>query len=571
MPSGKPVRLIEYLDVSGLSYARRVCTAAFQGIINRNSTLLFLDYGIYDDPDARRTNEVFLDDEIWFGKYRRLLGNQDQHNLEYYRQAHGFQFQVIPSLEELIRRHRDRLQGCVLWDMEMPDTANIAVMLAAQEDLLPVEAGMEAWAKQFGLVVRHNLCGKWQDRVALHDWAFAQLFPLSKPGVIACIEPGWQRPEFIDYLVQQKIFTYSLSSRAKGVGGTLLLLLAFGPAWLRELIFALRLDGPLRRLGLALMGQRSAEVRLATRIQRAVQAAPYPTIMGWHTKRDDELAFMLHLSANGLRLVPAHLAGNMSFHSQVKPLGMPLSPPVQEPELDPHGTYITFTLSDGDQLMMMNSGELGNWYSSQRGSVPFNWETQPLLVELAPALLEKYFRTATPEDCLVAGPSGAGYIIPPLAPDLPSYLEESRRVCSKAGIGVVTFYVADPPRRVLSQLGRHSQGLTGYLAGYAVQDRAPQAQTGEVMFISNQWPTVAHLWDRAEDLLEGVRRLIDAPGPRPRFIGVHLFAYRTTLEDVGQFVASLDKKHVHVLRADTFLRLALQSQKNQKSGGKNRE
>ncbi len=566
MPTGESILRIENLDVSAIPYAQCLCAAALQGLLNRNGPALFLDYGIYDDPNARRTNEVFLDDELWFGKYRDLLGNQDQRNLEYYQQAHGFQFQSVASLEELILIHREQLNGCVLWDLDMPDTANIALMLAAQEDLLPVEGGMEAWVKDLGLVVRHDLRGKWQERVALYEWAFTTLFPASKPGVVACVEPGWQRPEFIDYLVQQKIFTYSLSSRSTGRGEMLLLMLAFGPAWLRELIFALRLDSALRRLGLALMSRRSTEVRLATRIQQSVKAAPYPTIFGWHTRRDDELAFMLLLSANGLRLLPAHLAGNFSFHRQVKALGTPKPAPVREPELDPNGTYLTFTLSDGDQLMMMSTGELGNWYSPQRGSLPFNWETQPLLVELAPALFEKYARTATPNDCLIAGPSGAGYIIPPLAPDLPAYLDESRRVCQKAGIEAATFYVADPPVRVLRQLGRHSQGLVGYLGGYAVLGRAPQAQIGEAMFVANQWPTVAHLWDRAEDLLEDVRHLINAPGPKPRFIGVHLFAYRTTLTDVVQFVASLDNQHVHVVRADDFLRAAKWFQKNQHSG-----
>jgi len=86
--------------------------------------------------------------------------------------------------------------------------------------------------------------------------------------------------------------------------------------------------------------------------------------------------------------------------------------------LDPQGNYLTFTLSDGDQWMMMHSGELGNWYSSQRGRIAFNWVTQPLLAELASALMEKYNTTATENDCLIAGPSGAGYIVPPLAPHL---------------------------------------------------------------------------------------------------------------------------------------------------------
>jgi hypothetical protein len=556
MPPARPSCDVTVLDVSGLPYARRLCAAALQGLVNRNGPVLFLDYGVYDDPAARRTNEVFLDDALWFGKYRELLGNQDQRNLDYYCQEHGFRPQTCTGLEALIEQYRQQIHGCVVWDESMPDTANIALMLSAQEDLLPVEAGMVQWAEQLGLAIRHDLRGKWQDRIALYEWAFANLYPSCKPGLVACVEPGWQRPEFVDYLVQNKIFTYSLGSKSGGVGDTLLLLLAFGPAWLRELIFTLRLDNPLRRLGLWLMGRRSAEVHLATRIQRAVKAIPYPTIFGWHTKRDDELAFMLHLSANGLRLVPSHLAGNFSFHSQVQPLGLPkpLTPP--EPELDPEGIYLTFTLSDGDQLMMMSTGEMGSWYSPERGQIAFNWETQPLLVELAPALFEKYARTAAANDCLIAGPSGAGYIIPPLAPELPTYLAESRRVCQKAGVRVATFYVGDPPARVFRQLSRHAQGLAGFLGGYAVIGRVPQVRAGEAMFVANQWPTIAHLWDSAEDLLEGVRRLIDSPDPTPRFIGVHLFAYRTTYADVVKFAVSIRNEHVHIVRADTFLELA---------------
>jgi hypothetical protein len=560
-------RHIQCLDVSHMPYPERLCAAALQGLVNRDGPLIYLDYGIYDDPSARRTNEVFLDDEIWYGKYRRLLGDQDEHNLEYYREAHGFQVETAGSLGDVIRQHRDALRGCVIWDAALPDTANIALMLAARQSLLVLEAGMRAWAAELDLPIQHDLCGKWRDRLSLYEWAYRNLFGDSKEGVIACVEPGWGRSEFVDYLIQQKIFTYSLGSRSGGIGDKLLLLLAFGPPWLRELLFATRLDGWLRPLALVLMGRRSPEVRLGTRLQRDVKARPYPTIFGWHTQRDDELAFMLQLSANGLRLVPSHLAGNMSFHSQVKPLGsFKAEEPEEEPALDPQGIYVTFTLSDGDQLMMMCTGEMGNWYSPKRGSLPFNWETQPLLSELAPALLDKYIRSATSNDCLVAGPSGAGYIIPPLAPNLPAYLQESRRICLQAGIQCASFYVADPPRRVLRELGRYSDGMTGYVAGYAVMERSPQSRVGDAMFVANQWPTLPHLWDSAEDLLGGVRKLVDAPGPGPRFIGVHLFAYRTTLEDVIKFAQSLDQEHVHIVRADTFLRLAYKHHQHSNSG-----
>lgn len=547
---------VEVLDVSAFTYADRVCAAALQGLINREKPVLFLDYGAYDDPTARRTNEVFMDDEIWFGKYRAMLGNQDQHNLEYYASEYGIKVRQVQNLEELIHQYQNLLNGCVVWDAAQPDTVNIALMLAAQESLLPVESTRLEWVQDFGLEVKHDLRGCWKDRVELYYWAFTNLFSKCKPGEVACIEPGWQRPEFIDYVVQNKLFVFNLSSQQKGLGSTLLLLLAFGPAWLRELIFALRLEGHLRRLAVRWLGSHSDEVRLNNQIQQAVKSSTYPTIYGWHTRRDDELSFMLLLSANGLRLVPSHLAGNFSFHAGVNPLGSPVPQPAAIPELDPQGIYLTFTLSDGDQLMMMSTGELGNWYSLYRGRVPFNWEVQPLLVELAPALLEKYQRSVSPADCLIAGPSGAGYIIPPLAPDLPAYLRETDRICRKAGIKVVTTYVPDPPLRILRQLDRFSGELTGYLAGYASVKRLIQKNIGGVPLITNQVPEVSHIWDTADQVTAAVKKLLDAPVSTPRFIGVHLFAYRTSIDDIAQFAASIQNEHIHILRADVFLSLA---------------
>jgi len=548
--------IIDVLDVSACTYAERLCAAALQGLVNRASPRLYLDYGIYDDPAARRTNEVFMPDEMWFGRYREMLGAQDRRNLAYYTQEHGALGVEVSGLAELVRKYAGELDGCVVWDAAVPDTANLALMLAAQQNLLVVDEPLLPLAEVCGLALREDLRGKFGERVALYRWALEHLMPGCAPGLLACIEPDWLRPEFVDYLVQNKVFTYNLSSQHKSLGSDLLLLLAFGPVWLREVLFALRLDRPLRWVALRWLARKSPEVGLNIQIQRSVQSATYPTLFGWHTRRDDELSMMLLLSATGLRLAPAHLASNFSFHAGVKPLDgvdEPHSKPVQA-ALDDQGVYVTFTLSDGDQLMMMSTAELGNWHSPERGRVCFNWEVQPLLAELAPALLEKYRRSAAVTDCLIAGPSGAGYIVPPLAPDLPRYLRDTVRLCRAAGVSVATTYVADPPRRVPRQLARHGSGLD-YLAGYAVVSRAPQMVIGDCAVIANEIPAVSHIWDSAEDTLAAVRALIEAPGPRPRFIGVHLFAYRTTLDDVARFADSIQDARVHIVRADTFLDL----------------
>ena len=560
-----PQQKISVIDAGSLTYPYRLCAAALQGLLNRRGPRVMLDYGIYDDPAARRTNEVFLDDDLWFGKYRDLLGYQDRHNMDYYAAEHGLEF-TATSLDQLIQDNLDQLKGYVVWNDGLADTINIALMLAAKDNLLTVNRSMEGWAQGLGLKRVEDLSGRWTDRVALYQWAFENLFDQCTPGKIACVEPGWQRPEFTDYIVQNKLFVFSLNSSAKGLGSTLLLLLAFGPAWLREILFALRLDGLLRRFALWWMGRQDKEVALSNRIHRAVEASPYPTIFGWHTKRDDELSFMLQLSANGLRLVPSHIAGNFSFHSRVDPLGTPPPNELEIPALDPQGVYLTFTLSDGDQLMMMNGAELGNWRHPARGSVPFNWECQPLLAELAPALLQRYQRTATPNDCLVAGPSGAGYVVPPLLPNLPAYLKETTRVCREAGINVVTSYVADPPKRVLNQLAHHHGDLLGYLCGYAVISRAPQSLVNDIPIIANQSPLVSEISLHAEDLLPTIEKRLSESATTPRFIGVHLFAYRTTIADIVDFVDKLVNPHLHVVRGDVFLTLAKEAMRRQKNG-----
>ncbi|OQB98468.1 MAG: hypothetical protein BWX81_00432 [Spirochaetes bacterium ADurb.Bin110] len=587
-----------------------------QGLVNRKGSTLYLDYGFYDDPSARRTNEEFINDENWFGKYRAFLGNQDEHNIEFYRKGHGFDIEELSSLSEALNKFRNDYDGLVIWDENLLDTVNAAVMLAGLKNLIPATMNLIEELALQDLPVLQDLRNKWTDRLQIYTWAVDNLFEQCKPGVIACIEPEWQRPEFLDYLVEERIFTYSLSSRHEGLGNKLLMLLAFGPPALREPIFALRLDAPIRKFALHWMARRSQEVKISNTIQRKVRSETYPTIFGWHTKRDDELSFMSQLSANGLRLVPAHLAGNFSFHSRVEPLNEKTikaqslkeepskaesfesgslreesfradsleaesfeegSPGAESfglgslranktttrpsPSLDKKAIYLTFTLSDGDQLMMMHTGELGNWYSSARGRIAFNWEIQPLLSEIAPALLERYLWQASEEDCIIAGPSGAGYVIPPLVPDLPSYIDETVRICKDIGIRVVTSYIADPSRRVLRQLQRHSGDLLGYLAGYAVVARTLRVCHRDFIFFSNQIPKVDEITLPAERLLEKVRTMIAATSDRPAFIAVHLFAYRTTISDVAEFAERIADPNVHIVRADEFLTLLAMNEK----------
>jgi hypothetical protein len=220
--------------------------------------------------------------------------------------------------------------------------------------------------------------------------------------------------------------------------------------------------------------------------------------------------------------------------------------------------YLTFTLSDGDQLVLMDTAELGNWRRPERGQVPFNWETQPLLVELAPALLGLYYQTRSPSDYLIAGPSGAGYIIPPLNTDLKRYLEQTGLVCRKADVRLFTPYIGDPPLRLLDQYGRMPGDFLGFLGGYAHFGRTPLHLTHGRAFLSYTSPWFKNVWDESDQVLDAVRRQVESPAPLPRFVSAHLFAYKTTISDVYHFVQTLDPGRVKVVRADEFVLAARQ-------------
>jgi hypothetical protein len=378
---------------------------------------------------------------------------------------------------------------------------------------------------------------------------------------VACYEPAWKRPEFADYIVENRLFAIGLSSFEKGgrrdAGHNILLFLAAGPWSLRRLVFGLALDKPLRRIALRLLSSGSEETSLMVRVLRGVEALPYPTVFGWHVDRDDELSFMLLVSACGARLVPAFMASNFSFHSS-----LPARGPFIQPHIDPAAVrleedkvYLSFTLSDGDQLALMNTAELGGFRRPERGRVPFNWEVQPLLAELAPALLGFYFAKLTPNDLLIAGPSGAGYVIPPLVPDLAAYFKESAAVCAKAGIKVVTSYNGDPPRRVLRDHG-YAEGIRGFMAGYFHLGRRPAYLVGDKAFVANAWPAADAIGASRDETLDGIRALVEAEGPLPRFVGCHLFAYRTNVADVAAFAKTLDPARVKIVRGDEFLAAA---------------
>lgn len=139
-------------------------------------------------------------------------------------------------------------------------------------------------------------------------------------------------------------------------------------------------------------------------------------MLGWGT---DEVSDVFHLSQKGITTVASDHAWNVSFLSQVKRYDYK-QVENNEPTFNPYKHYVSFIMTDGDNVQWL----LGNdhffnekYYGNKnRGQVPVGWTIAPIMYTLAPSALQSYYKEATPNDELVGGPSGIGYINPDVYP-----------------------------------------------------------------------------------------------------------------------------------------------------------
>jgi hypothetical protein len=122
--------------------------------------------------------------------------------------------------------------------------------------------------------------------------------------------------------------------------------------------------------------------------------------------------------------------------SQISIPPIPPAPPLQ------NKIYVSLTMSDGDNVQEVEHRMKELWNSGWRGSVPIGWTIQPLLADFDPAILNYYWSTATTNDCLIAGPSGAGYahIEHWSGANLAAFADASDPYLQRSGIRTITVW-----------------------------------------------------------------------------------------------------------------------------------
>lgn len=120
-------------------------------------------------------------------------------------------------------------------------------------------------------------------------------------------------------------------------------------------------------------------------------------------------------SRHGIITVPSDLSSSMTVMSAREPIAR-APRRAARPTLQ-NRVYVSFFMTEGDNLQYNQHTLRRLWDDPARGSVPISWSMSPLLLDAGQHMLNHYLTTATPNDYLMAGPSGAGYVYPTPYPD----------------------------------------------------------------------------------------------------------------------------------------------------------
>lgn len=324
----------------------------------------------------------------------------------------------------------------------------------------------------------------------------------------------------------------------------------------------------------------AAEYELKSQIFEEMEPRGY--VLGW----GNEAAHITHISQHGqLALGGSTYSDNFSFYSRAQIEGAVerfkerAKKPATVEALEEDKIYLTFVLSDGDSLnFITRRAQGGAWLLPERGQIPFGWEIQPALADIAPGILDYFQATATDNDHFTAAVSGVGYFYPEAMPKdkLAGVLEETTDYLKRTGLSNLTVMSPLNPTGVSKEtiemyadiLGDE---LTGVMEGYTNRGAyreylfGPKNESGKngarlpvkakdaTVWLPTALPVKGK--ESVEGMVEVLESLAEVRHQRPLFVPIHVPAHSMMITDMVEVVEQLDPDIYKVVGPDEFYAL----------------
>ncbi|MBD2872818.1 GxGYxYP domain-containing protein [Paenibacillus arenilitoris] len=283
-------------------------------------------------------------------------------------------------------------------------------------------------------------------------------------------------------------------------------------------------------------------------------AGPGTPYLGWFSNDVEGEFSGVEITSNyGVYVLAADWFSNLTVFSGTK--ANPVKPQkVAAPKLA-NKIYVSYTFSEGDNLQYNQHKMRNLWDDPNRGKVPINWTSSPLLYDAAPAMLHYFQSTATKNDLLIAGPSGAGYFYPNAWPEkaLRDFLKQSYSYLKKTDMTIP--YVLN---RIDGQNVPLSPAtVASYLEEYEVPGLFLSWEDRHGVEIVDGKLPVSTI-QGISTVQDGKRILDEAKanwdGKSPLFVSLGLLAWNMTPTDVVALTEQLGAEY-EVVRADHYFSL----------------
>jgi|SRR5579875_51813 hypothetical protein len=430
-------------------------------------------------------------------------------------------------LDALLKTYRERIQGLIICNPNFIDSVNIAMMMAGQQDGIVVTPDQATQLQQgpHNLPVLADLrTYHWKNRLEAYHWAFRNLRQHASPRIIAGLNPA-MTGSLQSFLVATRAFVYWLDARKSFPDFTQGLL---SERCLMKRIFKSYAHGAVH---LGWFISEPFGVRLTSQAGLPVLASDL----------FNNLEVMLSIPGTQNRQPPSLASAEITV-SPPKPNTTLSNEQGNEPK-----TYVSFTMSDGDNIQYMQNRMLQLWRDPARGTIPLGWTISPLLMQAAPAIAAYYLRTASANDEFLVGPSGGGYMYPSRWPKelLPAFLTHTGRLMREMNLTLLEVLDAgliqdlalaniELQRRFVEALVPF--GLKGILSGSGLPRCRWKLLSGVPVY---QNLGLADSADKTVKLIRNASR-------SSKFLNVYVFAYKMVPSDLKQVIQRLGNEYTVV-------------------------
>ncbi|MFZ5519211.1 MAG: YCF48-related protein [Candidatus Zhuqueibacterota bacterium] len=413
-----------------------------QGIINRNQPKIYLDWSEIDGHHA------FWQEKI--GEHIEVI---------------PFEMDGLSVVNFLMRRYSNRFDGAVIYDPEVPETMNIATMIAGLENrmiLAPQQLdlpGMPKFESVYDireLVQQFNWDASIESQTEIYQWVYDFLWQRLEHRMIGFLSPGPPTSR----IVENSVYYWPLEIAS------------------RDYIIALKLPA------IYLDPENNPQAKLLkTFLSEA--PSPIPVTGGFALREESSTAlFSEYGNFNAAFTWPGEniRATSLTVFSAVRPeIKRYQNGLNNEKILSTLGNRPVATLfcTDGDALNYLMQRGFYNFFGWENvNHQKFGWTINPVLAELAPVIWNYYIDSQPQEaSCFLTGLSGAGYAYPQLMDDseLQNYLDYTSRYLQKTGLRTVRIdgRLGDMTSEIANQYYTRLKdvGYLGNIYGYGGSNR----------------------------------------------------------------------------------------------------